>query len=263
MGLSNGTVGWADVAVPDMAAGIAFYEALFGWETQVFEAESMPYAMFSRGDKAVAGLGSLSPEQIESGQPPAWSTYIIVDDADTTFAKAVELGATPLMEPMDIPDTGRFFFVLDPVGAAVGFWQSGDHDGAEVFNEMNTMTWNDTASSDLEASVSFYTELLGWVAEHVDYDGFPYTLFKIGERSNAGAYDMSGLVPDGVPPHWLVWFLVEDCHSSASTITELGGSVLSEPRESGVGTSAVVADPFGATFAIIEPGRATDGQPPR
>ncbi len=33
MGLAHGTIGWADVAVPDMTAGSAFYEGLFGWQT--------------------------------------------------------------------------------------------------------------------------------------------------------------------------------------------------------------------------------------
>ena len=154
MGLAHGTVGWADVAVPDMATGAAFYKGLFGWNVEAGGSDSMPYSMFTKGGQAIAGMGGLSSEQIEAGQPPVWSSYIIVDDADATFAKAVELGATPIMEPMDVMDAGRMFFVIDPVGAAVGFWQSGEHDGAQVFNEPGTMTWNEIASRDLDAAVS-------------------------------------------------------------------------------------------------------------
>ncbi len=262
MGLPHGTIGWADVAVPDMAAGAAFYEGLFGWKTQASESDSFPYSMFTLDGKVIAGMGGLGPDQIEAGQPPVWSSYIIVDDADATFARAVELGATPIMEPMDVLDAGRMFFVIDPVGAAIGFWQSGNHDGAELFNEPNTMSWNEIASRDLDTAVSFYTELLGWSAAAMDFDGFQYTMLKVGERSNGGAYDMTGMIPDEVPAHWLTWFVVEDCKAAAASVTDLGGTVQRAPEVSGIGVSAVVRDPFGATFGIIE-AYQVDGQPPR
>jgi hypothetical protein len=262
MGLAHGTIGWADVAVPDTAAGAAFYEGLFGWEAQPGESESFPYTMFAKDGKVVAGMGVLSPDQIEARQPPAWSTYVIVDDADAVFARALELGATPIMEPMDVMDAGRMFFIVDPVGATIGFWQSGTHDGAEIFNEPHTMTWNEIASRDVDSAVTFYTELLGWKVEAMDFDGFPYTLLKVGDRSNGGAYDMSGLLPDEIPAHWLTWFIVEDCAASAQMVTALGGAVQREPQESGIGISAVVSDPFGATFGIIQAAQV-DGQPPR
>jgi predicted enzyme related to lactoylglutathione lyase len=38
--------------------------------------------------------------------------------------------------------------------------------------------------------------------------------------------------------------------------------VFREPSETGVGVSAVVSDPFGALFGIIETDQV-DGQPPR
>ena len=135
MGLAHGIVGWADVAVPDMDEGARFYEGLFGWEAEVAGPnESMPYTMFRKDGKHVAGMGPLSADQQDSGVPPTWSAYVIVDDVDAIHAQAAELGATPLMEPMQIMDSGRMTFVMDPVGAVIGFWQSGSHDGAEIFN---------------------------------------------------------------------------------------------------------------------------------
>jgi predicted enzyme related to lactoylglutathione lyase len=262
MGLAHGTIGWADVAVPDTDAGAAFYTHLFGWEVTAAESESFPYFMFTLDGKVVAGMGELGPEQMKAGQPPMWSSYVIVDDADAAFSKAVELGATPILEPMDVMDAGRMFVIIDPVGATVGFWQSGMHDGAEVFNVPNAMSWNEIASRDLDGAIAFYSELLGWDAETMDFDGFPYTMFKVAGRSNGGSYDMSGMMPDEVPAHWLVWFVVNDCEEAAATVAELGGSILRAPETSGMGMSAVVSDPFGATFGIIA-ATQVDGQPPR
>lgn len=99
--------------------------------------------MFTKDSKIVAGMGALRAEQVERVHPSVWASWIIVDNVDETFKKATELGTTGLMEPMDATDAGRMAFVIDPVGAAIGFRQSGTHDGAEVFNEPDTMSWND------------------------------------------------------------------------------------------------------------------------
>ena len=263
MGLAHGTIGWADVAVPDMEAGSAFYGSVFGWEAVDGDGgESMPYRMFSLDGKVVAGMGPLTPDQAAAGQPPVWSAYVIVDDADAVYAKAVELGATPLMECMDILDAGRMFFMIDPVGAAVGVWQSGSHDGADIFNVPNTMTWNELRCRDIDAAKAFYTQLLGWEAIDSEFDGFMYTMLKNGDRTNGGMMDMSSFMPDEVPAHWTTWFLVEDCDEAAAKVVEAGGSILTEPTTDSVGRSAMVSDPFGAPFGIIATTQV-DGQPPR
>lgn len=264
MGLAHGTIGWADVAVPDMEAGKEFYGGLFGWEgVQGDGGESMPYTMFALGGKLVAGMGPLSPDQIEAGQPPVWSSYIIVDDADAMYAAAVEAGATPLMEPMQIMDAGKMFFIFDPTGAAVGFWESGTHDGAQVFNVPGTMTWNDLGTRDVDTARAFYTDLLGWNTSEMPMgDDGVYTMFQVGDRMNGGVFDIAGHLPDEVPAHWLTWFNVEDCEASAAKVSELGGTIQREPSETGVGISAVVSDPWGATFGIIQSAQS-DGQPPR
>jgi len=46
-----------------------------------------------------------------------------VTDTDATAAKAVELGATLMVEPADIPQTGRFAIIQDSLGAIFGILQ--------------------------------------------------------------------------------------------------------------------------------------------
>ncbi len=264
MGLAHGIHGWTDVAVPDMDAGASFYSAVFGWETIDGDGgETMPYRMFAVDGDLVAGMGPLSPEQAAAGQPPVWSSYIIVDDTDAVYARALELGATPLMEPTQIMDSGKMCFILDPAGAAIGFWQAGTHGGADIFNLPNTQTWNDLGCRDTETAKNFYTELLGWQAGAMDMgDGNTYWTLTNRDRMNGGIWDMSSSLPEGAHAHWLTWFRVSDCVSTAARIVELGGTIQREPSETGVGVSAVVSDPFGAVFGIIETDQV-DGQPPR
>ena len=57
----------------------------------------------------------------------------------------------------------------------------------------------------------------------------------------------------GMPNHWHVYFGVEDADAAAAKVTELGGAVVVEPFDTPVGRMAVVSDPQGAVFSIIQP----------
>jgi hypothetical protein len=252
MGVPNGTFGWADVAVPDMAAGSDFYTSLFGWDAAESPGgESMPYTIFSQDGKPVAGMGPLTPEQQEGGQPPVWSSYVMVDDADAIAAKATSLGAKLLMEPFDVPDAGRMFFAIDPVGAVIGFWQAGEFGGAGLFNEPGAMSWNELGCRDVPAAKAFYTELLGWTTDTQDHDGFTYTTVSVGDRLNGGIYDISGVLPDEVPAHWFVWFAVSDTDATVDKARALGATIGRSPWDTQFGRMAVIHGPQGPVFGVV------------
>lgn len=52
--------------------------------------------------------------------PPHWSTCVLVEDADATRARALELGGQAYTEVMEAPGAGRFATLADPQGAAFG-----------------------------------------------------------------------------------------------------------------------------------------------
>src|SRR3954454_2297763 len=85
-----GTPCWVDLGSPDLEASIDFYGALFGWEVpQSEDAEQTGgYRQAMKNGKPVAGMMPLMQE----GQPPAWSTYVSVEDADATAGKVKEAG---------------------------------------------------------------------------------------------------------------------------------------------------------------------------
>jgi predicted enzyme related to lactoylglutathione lyase len=67
----------------------------------------------------VSAGGAMQQMQAERdlGTPSAWCVYFNVDDVDATFAQALALGATAVMEPHDIPGIGRSSWLADPQGA--------------------------------------------------------------------------------------------------------------------------------------------------
>jgi len=107
-----GSLTWNELTTTDMAAAKAFYPAVLGVTIRdVSMGEGMTYTLFEVDDRAVAGGMQVDP----AGMPTQWSVYFAVDDCDAVHAKAVELGATPVMGPEDAPP-GRFAILTDPQG---------------------------------------------------------------------------------------------------------------------------------------------------
>ena len=59
---------------------------------------------------------------------------------------------------------------------------------------------------------------------------------------------MSEQVPDETPPHWLIYFATEDLDGAS----EKAADVVIPRMESPAGAFAILQDPGGANFAVIE-----------
>jgi predicted enzyme related to lactoylglutathione lyase len=136
-----GTPCWVDLATPDLEAAESFYRDLFGWEIPELpnSAEMGGYRRAKLNGKDVAGAMPLMQE----GQPPAWSTYVSVDDADVISRAIQENGGTMIAEPMAVASYGRLAVFTDPEGAFFGIWQPLDFAGAELVNEPGAFSWNE------------------------------------------------------------------------------------------------------------------------
>jgi len=246
-----GTPSWVDLGSPDPDAAAEFYGALLGWE--VLEAQDPEqtggYRMAQMQGKPVAGMMPLMQE----GQPPAWTTYVSVEDADATAAAVKEAGGSVLVEPMDVLDVGRMAVFADPSGAVFAVWQPRAHPGAGLVNEPGAFTWNELNTRDPDAARAFYGAVFGWEpTEHEMGEMGTYVEWKVGEDPMGGMMDMRGRVPDEVPPNWLTYFAVDDTDAAVEKVKELGGSVAFGPIDIMAGRFAVVQDPHGATFAVIK-----------
>ncbi|HTR70744.1 MAG TPA: VOC family protein [Mycobacteriales bacterium] len=249
-----GTPSWVDHATRDLAASNAFYGALFGWEAQDQGADMGNYTRLRKNGKNVAGnMPAMSAEQ-----PSVWTTYICVDDADDTAARAKDAGATILAEPMDVSDLGRMAVFLDPTGAVIGIWQPKTFIGSELANEPGAFTWNELNTRDVDAATSFYSAVFGWSANSFEMGEMAYTEWKRADQSIAGMMAMPDMVPAQVPAHWLVYFAVEDADASVAKATGLGAATLVPPTDIPAGRFAVLSDPEGSVFGIIKTAAPTE-----
>ncbi|MDX9722420.1 MAG: VOC family protein [Myxococcota bacterium] len=116
--------------------------------------------------------------------------------------------------------------------------------------------WYDLMTKDPEASLAFYTELIGWTSSVMDLGGVPYTLLSAGERMIGG---VMGLEDAQLPPHWIGYVQVEDIEATCQLAEELGGKVCVPPTEiPGIGRFAVLTDPLGAAISPLQPAEASE-----
>lgn len=128
---------------------------------------------------------------------------------------------------------------------------------------LGTPCWYElcTAKGALGAAEDFYGKILGWAAEDSGMEGFTYRLARCEGELVAGLMEM----PDDageMPPFWMIYFAVDDADKAAADIRAAGGAVHREPADiPGTGRFAVVGDPQGAGFGILQPAPMEAGPP--
>jgi predicted enzyme related to lactoylglutathione lyase len=244
-----GTFCWTDLTTTDQDGAKAFYGELFGWEvTDTPMGDGAVYSMMSIDGRNVCAISPQPPQQREAGVPPVWNSYVSVKDADATARRASELGADVHAPPFDVFGAGRMAVIQDPQGAFFAIWQPKEHIGAALVNGHGRLSWNELATTDLDGASKFYSELFGWDVSSVDMGGQPYRVAAVEGHGNGG---IRPVMPEGTPPHWLVYLGVDNLDAAASKVPELGGNVMVEPMDIGDGNRIAVAqDPQGGIFAL-------------
>ena len=242
-----GVPSWADVSSRDLPVTVGFYKGLFGWDS--FEPPGGGgYTIFQQEGKSVAAAGPA----MDPNAPEAWTSYVNVADADKSAEAVKAAGGSVLAGPFDVMTAGKMAVCMDDGGAAFSLWQPGDTIGAQLVNEPVSLTWNELAASDIEKAKAFYNKVFGWDANTEQNGPMTYTEFKVGGRSIAGMMQLGSMHPAGTPPHWLVYFAVADTDATVGRASELGGRALAPAMDIPIGRFAVLADPRGAVFGIIQ-----------
>lgn len=116
----HGTPTWNELATRDIDSARAFYAGLLGWdysEMDMGDAGTYYVAMVAdEGEPRVNGgmmdMTGMLPDDV----PDHWDVYFHVDDVDVTVELAKELGASVVVDLMDVP-VGRIAYLADPQGA--------------------------------------------------------------------------------------------------------------------------------------------------
>lgn len=249
-GYRDGEPSWADVTSPDPATSRDFYGTLFGWTFVDTGPEMGNYLMCLSGERTVAGITS-APAGFD-GVPPMWSLYVATSDAAETARRIDAAGGKVLMSPMEVAGAGTMIYAFDPLGAAFGVWQAGEHTGSQLFAEPGALSWAEVYTPDGAATDAFYKAIFGYEQRQLgDGVNVDYTSWALGGDTVCGRMRMTPDYPADMPPHWMVYFAVSDVDAATQTVRELGGRVARGPADSPYGRWSTVTDPHGAAFAIV------------
>jgi predicted enzyme related to lactoylglutathione lyase len=250
----DGTPSWVDLMTTDQDGAISFYADLLGWQAMKGGDEVMSYAMCTRQGQPVAGIG-----QIPDGSPfpAAWTTYISVSDADTVAAAAVEAGGQVMAPVMNVAEgatrMGRMAVIADPSGGVFGIWEPDQHLGAGLVNDDGALTWNELRTTALDASKDFLGAVFGYrfLAQDVG-PGKDYYMIQVDGKDVGGVMTVPAAMEGTVPSHWMTYFAVADTDDTVARAVVGGATLLSEIADTPNGRMAMLADPQGAAFSVIE-----------
>ncbi|MDH5373937.1 MAG: VOC family protein [Acidimicrobiia bacterium] len=246
-----GSINWVDLSTPDVAASVAFYGELLGWDFSTSTTPMGEYTIAKVGEREVAGMMEQDPASADG--PPVWTLFFYVEDMGATLLKVKAAGGTVLEAPFDIPDGPRICVVTDPTGAMLALLAGGVRpEGEYLFASPGAVCWFELSTDGIAAAELFYTSVFGWTGSTLDVGTKGYTMFTIGGEDVAGMKPLPDDAAAANVPYWITYFVVADCAAAERSAVELGGAVLRRAVEIPEGRYAILADPHGAAFAVME-----------
>lgn len=246
----RGTPSWVDVRTEHAAQASAFYSRLFGWKICDTGEETGHYRLCLLGGRAAAGIGALLPGVL---QAPAWTTYLAVEDAQEAARAVATHGGTVIAGPMAVGEEGWMALARDPTGALFGVWQAGRLSGEQIANEPGAVVWNECMSLDADRARRFYSDVFGYTYHRVDGIGDYSSIDGDGPWDAIGGIgEFEPSLPLQPPAHWMTYFQVADADFAAAVTDACGGRVRVPPFNAPFGRMAMLSDPEGAVFSIVE-----------
>jgi uncharacterized protein len=238
-----GTPCWIDYAADNIEEAERFYHAVLGWDFTEGQPEFGGYVTcLTKG----LGAGGLMPK-MDPAQPSAWMTYFATSDSAATIDSINAAGGTVIAGPHAVGTLGTMVIALDSQGVAFGSWQAADHTGVQIYNEPGALVWNEAAMPDPKAAQAFYSKVFGFTFDAVD-GVEDYATFTTGGGPLGG---LGGHSP-GSPQGWRVCFSVASADDAAAAVESGGGKIHTPPQDTPYGRFAVVEDPWGAAFELMQ-----------
>lgn len=210
----------------------------------------------------VCGPGPIGGMREEKNLPASqWIPYVAVDDVDATAAKITRHKGSVRTPPTDIPATGRYAIVADPLGAPFAIYRGvpGSHGFDPGLPVAGRACWNELLSHDDAAAQVFYSAVFGWREDPMDMGPMGvYRRQMLGDEQVGGMMKNPG---NGAPNAWLVYFLAPDLRGSTQKAKQLGAKVLIDnmpiPR---IGAFSMFVDPANTPFAMFCPETPVSGR---
>lgn len=112
----------------------------------------------------------------------------------------------------------------------------------------NAFCWNGIITTDVDATLAFFPEVLGWSVQRTTMDGDEVVMLANAERPIAHVRSPQ---MEGEPSWWNNYLRVEDVDAAVEAVEAQGGKVLVPPTDIVPGRFATVTTPSGAAFTLF------------
>lgn len=245
--MKNSNFIWSDLSTFDLDATQNFYTKVFGWDFMSEEEYSFGYV----GREQAAGVYVMPEKFQQMNLPSFWMSYISVTNIENVVALAQEMGGIIEVKPTDFLGQGQIALIRDPSGAGFTIWEGPDLGGKEADGPHGRMAWNELIVSDASLVLDFYRTVFGWS-------------FTLEQSTNEERYEIRNgageviaalqVIPNeikGKEEFWVPYFAVKNLSQTLSLVQQEGGETV-EQSQSAAGNLALVRDPQGAAFALLE-----------
>jgi predicted enzyme related to lactoylglutathione lyase len=129
----------------------------------------------------------------------------------------------------------------------------------EVAMPQGLFVWYEVMTDAPDVASAFYEAVLGWTIDGPapGHETAPIDYRHIRRANGAGQGGMLVLRPEmiahGAHPVWLPYLMVDSVPATIAAIESDGGRALMPPTTIPEGTFAMVADPWGAPFYLMDP----------
>lgn len=247
-----GKVIWVDLVTPDLAGAKRFYGALFGWSFRDVPGDEKNFSLAMLNGEPVGGL---IQRTMPPGAPrqPNWLTFISVVDVTEAQRVVLARGGKVLSAPRAYPQRGRQAVFADPHGAPFAVLQSSSGDPKDELADPGEWIWSSLVTPDPDKDAAFYQAVFGYeVFELPGDDGLEHVLLANDDYARVSLNELP-LRGEKSYPHWLNFVRVISATDAVAKVVALGGKLLVAPQpDRHGGLVAVVADPAGAPFGLLE-----------
>ncbi|GAA2359319.1 VOC family protein [Saccharopolyspora halophila] len=246
---------WIELITTNLEQAKEFYANLFDWQ---YETHSDPlsgeHVIALREGYPVASL------RAASGEESAWRLYLATADCDQAVAEAESHGATLTVPVNHVPKVGRKAVLMGPSDAEFGLLEPEETWEFDV-GLPGTLMWAELVTIRAQTADVFFGELFGYGAQQFGTEHrSDYSVWYLGEDSVLARVSMiREFITEATKPHWLLYLGVEAELGTDELVHRAianGGRVRVNPYDSSMGRMAVLRDPTGARFAVIDPTQA-------
>ena len=224
------------LAVKDLAASRKFYETV-GFKK--IDGDDQRWLVLENGEAKIGLFEKTFEGHRLTFHPPDARAL------ETAFREA----GYPIEKPTEGTEGPAHFTLRDPDGNTLLV----DQPETPPAMPVGKVGWVDLTVGGAEALKGFYSTVLGVSATAVDMGG--YSDFALVDAKGAGAAGVCHArgPNEGLPPVWLVYFVVENLEASLARVEAQGGTVVRRPpAESGGHRYAVIRDPQGTFCALYQ-----------